>query len=160
MRSFDHMPALFCCRQKASRPTPGAPLSAISGHKRYNTLHFQIESRVPTGRSRPCWMTQRKVGRAAFGSVPCGEPRFFCRSAHPAVRLIPAGGFVRHTHHRQSRPNTHHHKCYLTWLLTPLDDCFLVFGVFKLLSQKEGTSLVQQSSPLFFIADHIVWQSL
>ena len=122
MRSFDHTPSLFCfghhshkgcagytcplqamgCvsralpdlgfRQKTLRPTPGAPLSAVSGHQRYNTLHFQTESRVPTGRSRPYWMTQRKAGRAAFGSVPCGESRFYCRSAHPDVRLIPADG--------------------------------------------------------------------
>ena len=69
--------------------------TAVHALQRYNTLHFQTESRVPTGRSRPYWMTQRKAGRAAFGSVPCGEPRFFCRSAHPDVRLIPAGGLVR-----------------------------------------------------------------
>ena len=76
-------------------PAPGAPLSAVSGHKRYNTLHFQTESRVPTGRSRPYWMTQRKAGRAAFGSVSCGETCFFCRSAHPDVRLVPAGRLIR-----------------------------------------------------------------
>jgi len=49
----------------------------------------------PTGRSHPYWMTQRKAGRADFGSVPCEEARFICRSAHPDVRLIPAGGLVR-----------------------------------------------------------------
>jgi len=54
------------------RAAPCAPLSAVSGHKRYNTLHFQIESRVPTGRSRPYWMTQRKAGRAVFGRAVVG----------------------------------------------------------------------------------------
>ena len=122
MRSFDHTPSRFyfghhshkgcagytcplramCCvsralpdldcRQRALRHTPGVPLSAVSGHKRYNTLHFQTESRVPTGRSRPYWMTQRKAGRAAFGSVIYEESRFFCRSALPDVRLIPSDG--------------------------------------------------------------------
>ena len=49
----------------------------------------------PTGRSRPYWMTQRKADRAVFESVSCGESRFYCRSAHPDVRLVPAGGLVR-----------------------------------------------------------------
>lgn len=91
--SITHPPSSAAVRK--CRIAPGAPLSAVSGHKRYNTLHFQIESRVPTGRSRPYWMTQRKAGRAVFGSMPREESRFICRSAHPDVRLIPAGGLVR-----------------------------------------------------------------
>lgn len=75
--------------------------NAAHALQRYNTLHFQTESRVQTGRSHPYWMTQRKGGRAAFGSVSCGEPRFFCRSAHPDVRLVSACGLVRHAHHHQ-----------------------------------------------------------
>ena len=85
----------------ATRQQSAFSQTAVHALQRYNTLHFQTESRVPTGRSRPYWMTQRKAGRAAFGSMPCGESRFFCRSTHPDVRLIPAGGLVRHSHHHQ-----------------------------------------------------------
>ena len=89
------LPDLSCC-QKALRPTPGAPLSAVSGHKRYNTLDFPAENRVPTEMLlAPYWMTQRKAVRAAFGSVPYVKSRFICRSAHPDIRLIPACGLVR-----------------------------------------------------------------
>ena len=79
----------------ASRKHPAPMPTAVHALQRYNTLHFQTESRVPTGRSRPYWMTQRKAGRAVFGSVTRGESRFFCRSAHPDIRLVPAGGLVR-----------------------------------------------------------------
>jgi len=44
----------------ATRQQYASLQTAVHALQRYNTLHFQTESRVPTGRSRPYWMAQRK----------------------------------------------------------------------------------------------------
>ena len=36
------------------------PLSSVSGRRRYNTLDFPTENRVPTGRFRPYWKPRIK----------------------------------------------------------------------------------------------------
>ena len=42
------------------------PLSSVSGRKRYNTLDFPTENRVPTGRFRPYWKPRSKGTSSPF----------------------------------------------------------------------------------------------
>ena len=45
------------------------PLSSVSGRRRYNTLDFPTENRVPTGRFRPYWKP-RSQGTCSPFTIP------------------------------------------------------------------------------------------
>lgn len=82
---------LFCCRRKVSAPLGCSSQSSrlqslfrASGHKRYNTLDFPAENRVPSGTlfpygtpcqqaaSRTYWMTRSRKESAALLWKPPG----------------------------------------------------------------------------------------
>ena len=45
---------------------PFDTLSSVSGRRRYNTLDFPTENRVPTGRFRPYWKPRSQGTRSPF----------------------------------------------------------------------------------------------
>ena len=55
----------------------GQPLSSVSGRKRYNTLDFPKENRVPTGMLSPLLETQSR------GAAPLWTPVYFPRKWYP-----------------------------------------------------------------------------
>ena len=59
---------LFCCRRKCL-PEHGKSLSAVSGHKRYNTLDFAEQNRVPTGYCSPLLDDPEPKGTALWNPV-------------------------------------------------------------------------------------------
>ena len=62
---------------KSVCPGVGQPLSSVSGRKRYNTLDFPKENRVPTGMLSPLLETQSR------GAAPLWTPVYFPRKWYP-----------------------------------------------------------------------------
>ena len=72
--SFVPLPATKSACSAAAvkcRSGVGQPLSSVSGRKRYNTLDFAEQNRVPTGMLSPLLETQRR------GDDPLWTPFFF-----------------------------------------------------------------------------------
>ena len=57
----------------------GQPLSSVSGRKRYNTLDFPKENRVPTGMLSPLLETQSR------GATPLWTPHIFSSKMVPKL---------------------------------------------------------------------------
>ncbi len=60
--------SLFCWWQEVTGLVPVQPLPATSGYRRYNTLDFAGQNRVPKGAPRPCWIPRAK------GNYPLWNP--------------------------------------------------------------------------------------
>ena len=96
-----HLP-LFCCQQKALHEGV-YPLSAVSGHKRYNTLHFASKVVCQQGCSAPLLDDPAKGGAAAFKGIVV---------AATAVTMRRQEWYYRH-HFLSCDTRVDHCWCYL-----------------------------------------------